>query len=172
MQKVTDLYPPEIARHKLENHFTGNIVILDLIQKMNKTSLCTFAALCEGNVVTTSGYNIMADLCVNRASAVAHSLKQKCLPISAKTISTKADVGGAVKQAAFFIDGVDLEKLKSEPEKVIKECERNLNSQKRTNAQKEMSRLYKEFGEAGVLTLLRNVVGANDIPPSEEQQAS
>jgi hypothetical protein len=34
-----------------------------------------------------------------------------------------------------------------------------------------MSRLYKEFGEAGVLTLLRNVVGANDIP-SEEQQAS
>jgi hypothetical protein len=66
MQKVTDLYPPEIARHKLENHFTDNIVILDLIQKMNKTSL--FAALCEGNVVTTSGYNIMADLCVNRAS--------------------------------------------------------------------------------------------------------
>ncbi|HCC0890301.1 TPA: hypothetical protein M4K80_003888 [Salmonella enterica] len=172
MQKVTDLYPPEIARHKLENHFTDNIVILDLIQKMNKTSLCTFAALCEGNVVTTSGYNIMADLCVNRASAVAHSLKQKCLPISAKTILTKADVGGAVKQATFFIDSVDLEKLKSEPEKVIKECERNLNSQKRTNAQKEMSRLYKEFGEAGVLTLLRNVVGANDIPPSEEQQAS
>lgn len=172
MQKVTDLYPPEIARHKLEVHFTGNIVILELIQKMNKTSLCTFAALCDGNVVTTSGYNIMADLCVNRASAVAHSLKQKCLPISSRTISTKADVGGAVKQAAFFIDNVDLERLKSEPEKVIKECERNLNSQKRTNAQKEMSRLYKEFGEAGVLKLLSNVVGANDAPLSGKQQAS
>ncbi len=49
---------------------------------VNKTSLCTFAALCDGNVVTTSGYNIMADLCVNRASAVAHSLKQKYLPVT------------------------------------------------------------------------------------------
>ncbi|RZB11361.1 hypothetical protein EVY01_04595 [Escherichia coli] len=57
MQKVTDLYPPEIARHKLQNHFAGNTVMLELIQKLNKTSLCTFAALCDGNVVTTSGYN-------------------------------------------------------------------------------------------------------------------
>ncbi|HEE9886604.1 TPA: hypothetical protein R8G26_005206, partial [Citrobacter braakii] len=56
MQKVTDLYPPEIARHKLQNHFAGNTVMLELIQKLNKTSLCTFAALCDGNVVTTSGY--------------------------------------------------------------------------------------------------------------------
>ncbi|MBJ5256744.1 hypothetical protein JGF93_23145, partial [Salmonella enterica subsp. enterica serovar Mbandaka] len=116
MQKVTDLYPPEIARHKLQKHFADNTVMLELIQKLNKTSLCTFAALCDGNVVTTSGYNIMADLCVNRASAVAHSLKQKFLPVTAKTISTKADVGGAVKQAAFYIDEVDLERLKSEPE--------------------------------------------------------
>ncbi|MBJ3741190.1 hypothetical protein JGD00_25415, partial [Salmonella enterica subsp. enterica serovar Typhimurium] len=118
MQKVTDLYPPEIARHKLQKHFADNTVMLELIQKLNKTSLCTFAALCDGNVVTTSGYNIMADLCVNRASAVAHSLKQKFLPVTARTISTKADVGGAVKQAAFYIDEVDLERLKSEPEKM------------------------------------------------------
>ncbi|MBJ4981169.1 hypothetical protein JGG16_24440 [Salmonella enterica subsp. enterica serovar London] len=113
----------------------------------------------------------MADLCVNRASAVAHSLKQKFLPVTARTISTKADVGGAVKQAAFYIDEVDLERLKSEPEKMMKECERNLNSQKRTNAQKEMSRLYKEFGEDGILALLRNVAGANGTPPTGGQPA-
>ncbi|MGQ6063188.1 hypothetical protein ACUNHI_27555, partial [Serratia sp. IR-2025] len=95
MQKVTDLYPPEIASHNLHNHFAGNEVMLELIKKLNKTSLCTFAALCDGNVVTTSGYNIMADLCVNRASAVAHSLKQKYLPVTARTISTKE---GANKQ--------------------------------------------------------------------------
>lgn len=171
MQKVTDLYLPEIARHKLQKHFADNAVMLELIQKLNKTSLCTFAALCDGNVVTTSGYNIMADLCVNRASAVAHSLKQKFLPVTARTISTKADVGGAVKQAAFYIDKVDLERLKSEPEKMMKECERNLNSQKRTNAQKEMSRLYKEFGEDGILALLRNVAGANGTPPTGGQPA-
>lgn len=172
MQKITDLYPPEIASHKLQNHFSGNTVMLELIQKMNKTSLCTFAALCDGNVVTTSGYNIAADLCVNRASAVIHSLKQKHLPIATRTISTKADVGGAVKQAAFYIDEVDLERLKSESEKMMKECERNLNSQKRTNAQKDMSRLYKEFGEDGILALLRNVVGANGTPPPSGQPAS
>lgn len=172
MQKVTDLYPPEIAHHKLQNRFSGNTVMLELIQKLNKTSLCTFAALCDGNVVTTSGYNIMADLCVNRASAVAHSLKQKYLPITTRTVSTKADVGGAVKQAAFFIDENDLERLKSEPEKVMKECERNLNSQKRTNAQKEMSRLYKDFGEDGILALLSNVRGTNGTPPPSGQPAS
>ncbi|RSB58477.1 hypothetical protein EGT71_23055 [Atlantibacter subterranea] len=172
MQKVTDLYPPEIAAHKLQNHFSGNTVMLELIQKLNKTSLCTFAALCDGNVVTTSGYNIMADLCVNRASAVAHSLKQKYLPITTRTVSTKADVGGAVKQAAFFIDENDLERLKSEPEKVMKECERNLNRQKQTNAQKEMSRLYKDFGEDGILALLSNVRGTNGTPPPSGQPAS
>lgn len=172
MQKVTDLYPPEIASHNLHNHFAGNEVMLELIKKLNKTSLCTFAALCDGNVVTTSGYNIMADLCVNRASAVAHSLKQKYLPVTARTISTKADVGGAVKQVAFYLDESDLARLKSEPEKMMKECERNLNSQKRSNAQKEMIRLYKEFGESGVLELLRNVSGANDSPPSDEKKVS
>ena len=172
MQKVTDLYPPEIARYKLQNLFSGNTVMLELIQKLNKTSLCTFAALCDGNVVTTSGYNITADLCVNRASAVAHSLKQKYLPVTARTISTKADVGGAVKQAAFCIDEDDLARLKSEPEKMMKECERNLNSQKRTNAQKEMSRLYKEFGEDGILALLRNVARSNGTPPPGAHPAS
>lgn len=172
MQKVTDLYPPEIALHKLQNHFAGNTVMLELIQKLNKTSVCTFAALCDGNVVTTSGYNIMADLCVNRASAVAHSLKQRYLPVMTKTVSTKADVGGAVKQAAFYIDDIDLKRLKSEPEKMMKECERNLNSQKRTNAQKDMSRLYKEFGEDGILALLRNVVGAKGTLPPSGQPAS
>lgn len=172
MQKVTDLYPPEIASHKLQNHFYGNTVMLELIQKLNKTSLCTFAALCDGNVITTSGYNIMADLCVNRASAVAHSLKQKYLPVMARTIPTKADVGGPAKQAAFYIDEIDLERLKSDPEKMMKECERNLNSQKRTNAQKDMSRLYKEFGEDGILTLLRNAAGASGKLPPSEQPAS
>ncbi len=48
---------------------------------------------------------------------------------------------------------------------MMKECERNLNSQKRTNAQKEMSRLYKEFGEDGILALLRNVAQSNGTPP-------
>lgn len=172
MQKVTDLYPPEISRHKLEKLFSGNPVVLELIPKLNKTSLCTFAALCEGNVVTTSGYNIMADLCVNRASAVAYYLKKKLLPVSVKNISTEADVGGAATQAAFFVEPVDLERLKSEPENVMKECEKNWNSQKRSNAQKDMSRLYKEYGEDGVLELLRNTVGANDSPPSDSQKAS
>lgn len=76
--------------------------MLELIQKLNKTSLCTFAALCDGNVVTTSGYNITADLCVNRASAVAHSLKK----ISAgygQNDWTKADVGGAVQSRPLSV---------------------------------------------------------------------
>ncbi|SSL75344.1 Uncharacterised protein [Klebsiella pneumoniae] len=55
---------------------------------------------------------------------------------------------------------------------MMKECERNLNSQKRTNAQKEMSRLYKEFGEDGILALLRNVAQSNGTPPPGAHPAS
>ncbi|NDJ55826.1 hypothetical protein GWD52_02200 [Enterobacteriaceae bacterium 4M9] len=172
MEKVSEKYPTEIARHKLQNHFSGNTIMLDLIQKMHRSTLCTFAALCEGNTVTTTGYNIPADLCVNRASAVIHALKQKNLPISTRPVPTDADVGGKVNQAAFFIDETDLEKLKSETEKVMKACEKERNSQKKTNAHKEMSRLYKEFGEAGVLALLHATKGSNQAPPSGQQPAS
>jgi hypothetical protein len=157
MQKVTELYPPEISKRKLENLFSGNQVMLDAIRGMSKSNMCVFAALCDGHVVTTTGYSITADLCVNRASAVTHSLKKKHLPISSMGVSTKADVGGAVKQAAFFVSEDDLARLKTEPEKIMKECERDLNSKKRSSAQKDMIRLYKEFGEEGVLALLRNV---------------
>lgn len=157
MQKVTDIYSPEIARHSLEKHFSDIPAVQEKIQKLHKTSLCMLAALCDGNVVTTSGYNISADLCVNRASAVAHSLKLKLFPVSAKAISTRADVGGEVRQAAFYIDEADLEMLKADPEKIMKECEQNLNGQKRTNAQKDMTRLYREFGEEGVMELLHHV---------------
>lgn len=102
MQKVTELYPPKISKYKLEKLFSGNQVMLAAIRGMSKSNMCVFAALCDGHVVTTTGYNIPADLCVNRASAVTHALKQKYLPISSRGVSTKADVGGVVKQAAFF----------------------------------------------------------------------
>jgi len=157
MQKVTDLYSPEVARHTLEKHFENTPVVMDKINRLHKTSLCMLAALCDGNVVTTSGYNISADLCVNRASAVAHSLKLKLFPVSARAVCTRADVGGEVRQAAFYIDDADLEMLKDDPEKLMKQCENNLNGQKRTNAQKDMTRLYREFGEEGVMALLHHV---------------
>jgi len=165
MQKVTDIYSPEIARHTLEKHFSATPAVLETIGKMHKTSLCMLAALCDGNVVTTSGYEIAADLCVNRASAVAHSLKLKLFPISTRAVSTRADVGGEVRQAAFYIENADLEMLKAKPEKVMKECEKNLNGQKRTNAQKDMTRLYREFGEDGVMELLHHVANMN-LPPA------
>lgn len=49
--------------------------------------------------------------------------------------------------------------MKNEPEKIMKECERSMNSKKRSSAQKDMIRLYKEFGEEGVLALLKDVSG-------------
>lgn len=172
MKKVTDLYPPEIARNKLEKHFSGTPEVLELIRTLGKTDLCTFAALCDGHVVTTIGYDIPVDLAVKRASAVALSLKKRHLPIQSKSISAKADVGGAVYQAAFYIDKTDLVNLKAEPSKVMKACEKLLNSKKQTNAQKEMRRLVSEFGEEGVLALLRSVASANDVPTSDGKEAS
>lgn len=169
MKKVTDLYPPEIARNTLENHFGEAPEVLEVVQTLGKTDLCTLAALCDGYVVTTIGYEIPVDLAVKRASAVALSLKQRHLPVQARSYSAKADVGGAVKQVAFYIDKNDLADLKSDPSRVMKACEKQLNSKKQTNAQKEIRRLLSEFGEAGVLELLRRVVSANDAPPPDDK---
>ncbi|RYC48136.1 hypothetical protein DEH81_07250 [Pectobacterium zantedeschiae] len=166
MRKVTDDYSPEIARHKLDLRFQDNEPMSELIRGMKRTDLCALAALCDGKTLTTSGYNIDADYSVNRASAVAHSLKQYLLPISAKSLPAKADVGGISHQSAFFITKEDLSRLEKDTESVFEVCRKSLLVQKESSAQKEMKRLYKEFGEEGVLNFLRSV--ANDSSPDNQ----
>ena len=100
MNKVSDVYTPEVSRHKLSVRFGDNLPMIEAIRHMNNSNLCVFAALCDGHTVTTTGYDIPADFWVNRASAVACSLKQLYLPIETQTIQTKADVGGTTKEGA------------------------------------------------------------------------
>jgi hypothetical protein len=165
MNKVTELYPPEIAKHKLSDHFSENVLMLEMINHMGKSDLCVFAALCDGKTITTTGYEIDADLSVKRASAVIHSLKQKNLPISTNTIPTQSDVGGTTKQSVFFISDDDLRCMKSNPEKVMKKCEKLQVQQKRSHAQKDVARLCREFGKDGVLKLLNQVAANDQMPP-------
>jgi len=145
--------------------------MIDVISHMNNSSVCVFAALCDGYTVTTTGYEIHADFWVNRASAVACSLKQLFLPVETQTIQTKADVGGTTKQSVFYMSDISVQRLEAEPEKIMSECEKTQGAQKKSCAQKDMARLYKTFGEEGVLELLRNACSANDTPPTGEQKA-
>lgn len=89
------------------------------IKRLQKSSLCLFAALCDGKTMTTTGYEINADFSVKRASAAIHSLKLKNLPISTNSVLTGSDVGGTTNQAVFYISKDDLHSLKSDPEKII-----------------------------------------------------
>jgi hypothetical protein len=171
MNKVSDVYTPEVSRHKLSVRFGDNLPVIEVIRHMNNSNLCVFAALCDGHTVTTTGYDIPADFWVNRASAVACSLKQLYLPIETQTIQTKADVGGTTKQSVFYMSDISIQRLETEPEKIMSECEKLQGVQKKSCAQKDMARLYKSFGEEGVLELLRNACSANDAPPSGEQKA-
>jgi len=79
MEKVTDQYSPEIAQHKLSAYFSGNLIMFRVTKRLQKSSLCVFAALCDGKTITTTGYEVDADFSVKRASAVIHSLKLKNL---------------------------------------------------------------------------------------------
>lgn len=171
MMKVSDVYTPELSRQKLSMRFSDNLPMIEVIRRMNNSNLCVFAALCDGLTVTTTGYDIHADFWVNRASAVACSLKQLFLPIETQTIQTKADVGGTTKQSIFYMSDISIQRLETEPEKIISECEKLQGVQKKSCAQKDMARLYKTFGEEGVLELLRNASSANDTPPAGEQKA-
>ncbi|MCM7084154.1 hypothetical protein ACOY6A_23450, partial [Enterobacter roggenkampii] len=75
------------------------------------------------------------------------------------------------KQSVFYMSDISIQRLETEPEKIMSECEKLQGVQKKSCAQKDMARLYKSFGEEGVLELLRNACSANDAPPSGEQKA-
>lgn len=165
MEKVTDQYSPEIARHKLSAYFSGNLIMLDVIKRLQKSSLCVFAALCDGKTITTTGYEIDADFSVKRASAVIHSLKLKNLPISTNSVSTDSDVGGTTNQAFFFISKDDLHSLKSDPEKTMRKCAKLHAQHKRSHAQRDIARLCNEFGKETILKLLNQTAAGTKMPP-------
>ncbi|EPC5062805.1 hypothetical protein ACRZZB_001510 [Klebsiella oxytoca] len=165
MEKVTDQYSPEIARHKLNAYFSGNFIMLDVIKRLQKSSLCVFAALCDGKTITTAGYEINADFSVKRASAVIHSLKLKNLPVSTNSVSTGSDVGGITNQAVFFISKEDLHSLKSEPEEIMRKCARLHAQHKRSHAQRDIARLCKEFGKEAILKLVNQAAANPKMPP-------
>ncbi|MGC1068714.1 hypothetical protein WKH16_22505 [Pantoea agglomerans] len=160
-RKVTDDYAPEQARIKLTSFFENHPSALETVQSLNRTQTCVLAALLDSKSVTTSGYTIPADYGVKRASAVIHSLeKEYSFPISSRRVETESDVGNRTKQSLFFITPEDQERLKAEPETVFKERHDSACRKKESQAQKEMKRLVKEYGEDGVLELLKRA--AND----------
>lgn len=160
-RKVTDDYAPEQARIKLASFFDGHPSALEAIQCLNRTQACVLAALLDSKSITTSGYTIPADYGVKRASAVIHSLeKEYSFPISSRRVETESDVGNKTMQSLFFITLEDQERLKNEPEAVFKERYDSACRKKESQAQKEMRRLVKEYGEEAVLELLKKA--AND----------
>lgn len=160
-RKVTDDYAPEQARIKLATFFDGHPSALEAVQCLNRTQACVLAALLDSKSITTSGYTIPADYGVKRASAVIHSLeKEYSFPISSRRVETESDVGNKTMQSLFFITLEDQERLKTEPEVVFKERYDSACRKKESQAQKEMRRLVKEYGEEAVLELLKKA--AND----------
>ncbi|MDY0900329.1 hypothetical protein [Pantoea agglomerans] len=160
-RKVTDDYAPEQARIKLASFFEGHPSALEAVQRLNRTQACVLAALLDSKSITTSGYTIPADYGVKRASAVIHSLeKEYSFPISSRRVETESDVGNKTMQSLFFITLEDQERLKTEPEVVFKERYDSACRKKESQAQKEMRRLVKEYGEKAVLELLKKA--AND----------
>ncbi|EKT64688.1 hypothetical protein [Providencia alcalifaciens] len=162
MRKVTDVYSPELAKEILGKHFSNNIEMINIINRLKKSGLCVLAALCEGRTVTTTGYDIDADFCVNRASAVIHALKQKGISIKTHKILTTADVGGMTQQASFSLDEQTLEALKKHPKKTLAECKKELLKHKKLSALKVLTRLCKTYGENEVHRMLHYASTGNN----------
>lgn len=171
MIKLTDNYQPDVAKSRLIERFKNTPSVLEVIRKLHKAPLCSLAAMCDGYVLTTSGNNVNADYCINRASAIIHDLKQFNIPISTATHNVLSDVGGVATQAVFFISNGDLEMLENDPEMIMQQCAGHIRELKQTQAQKEINRLYKEYGEKGIWKFVRNAC-ANDSPPDSDEDAS
>lgn len=90
-----------------------------------------------------------------------HSLeKEYSFPISSRRVETESDVGNRTKQSLFFITQEDQIRLKADPDLVFKERHDSACLKRESQAQKDIRRLFKEYGESGVLELLKKV--AND----------
>lgn len=160
-RKITDDYSPELARQKVTTFFESHPEIAKSTNELSDTKVCVLAALFDGKSITTSGYSIPSDYGVKRASAVAHALEKiHNFPISHSLVDTESDVGKMTKQARFNMTETDREKLQKDPEIVFKEKHEQTCKTRETQAQKEMKRLVKEYGENGVLELLKRA--AND----------
>ncbi|MFH2379677.1 hypothetical protein ABK675_23055 [Hafnia paralvei] len=161
LRKVTDDYAPELARQKVATFFEDHPDMVQSINELSSTKVCVLAAMLDEKSITTSGYTIPADYGVKRASAVAHALdKIHSFPISNRLVETESEVGKMTKQSLFYISHEDIEKLKQDPQSVFKERHENACRTRESQAQKEMKRLVKEYGQDGVLELLKNA--AND----------
>ncbi|CNF23465.1 hypothetical protein OU500_003353 [Yersinia enterocolitica] len=166
-RKVTDDYAPDQARQKLTTFFENHPAALETVQTLNRTQVCVLAALLDDKSITTSGYTIPADYGVKRASAVIHALdKEYSFPISSRRVETESDVGNRTKQSLFFITQEDQERLQAEPEVVFKERHDNACRKKESQAQKEIKRLVKEYGEDGVRELLERAANDEAAPDS------
>ncbi|EOZ3196028.1 TPA: hypothetical protein PXJ35_004447 [Yersinia enterocolitica] len=167
MRKLSDDYSSEVALKKLNSRFESSNAVASTIKKLTEKELCTLAALCDGNTITTMGYNITADYGVNRASAVVHSLKEKCsIPIASVSVNTISDVNNATKQSKFFITSEDLDRLSTDPDMVLRNFQRESLLRKETLAQKEIKRLLRDYGKDGILALIEHA--ANDDNASDK----
>ncbi len=96
-----------------------------------------------------------------------HALdKEYSFPISSRRVETESDVGNRTKQSLFFITQEDQERLQIEPEVVFKERHDNACRKKESQAQKEIKRLVKEYGEDGVRELLERAANDEAAPDS------
>lgn len=166
-RKITEDYSPELARQKVISFFESHPKVAKSTNELSDTKVCVLAALLDGKSITTSGYSIPSDYGVKRASAVAHALEKiHNFPISHSLVDTESDVGKMTKQARFHMTESDREKLQRDPDCVFKEMYAKACKTRETQAQKEMKRLLKEYGEDGVLELLKRA--ANDESGSKD----
>jgi len=168
MRKVTDDYTPEKAHDELIAFFHPHSDAVDVINSLTRTESCVLAALLlDSKSLTTSGYTIPADCCVNRASAVVHSLEKKhFFPISSRKVETESDVGNKTQQSLFFITKEDQARLKDDPLTVFNQCHENAVAKKESQAQRDLRRLVREYGEEGVFNMIKRV--ANDAEDSDK----
>lgn len=156
-KKLMEFYTPIKAHQLLKNNFSTNPVVTEIINKMSRTHRCVFAALCDGQTITTNGYSIPADYSVNRAPAIAHALRELNLPIESKYAPAISDTGGVTRQSIFYMRRTMILRLHTEPSKVITECSNQRAEKKWNQAKGDIERLYREFGKAVLLKMIEDV---------------
>lgn len=155
---LQDYYTHLKTTELLEDRFGKVPVMMGVIAKMGEMDKRLFAAFCDGLKVTTTGYEVPADIYIHRASAPINALRLFGFPIENKFVKTLSNLGKPTRVSVFYMEQSVISGLVKNPKKIIAAGKEQLALNKLKRNEIRIKNIYKEYGADETIKLVRRVI--------------
>lgn len=155
---LQDYYTNLKTTELLEERFGRSPIVMNIIDAMGEMDKRLFAAFCDGLKVTTTGYNVPADIYIHRASAPINAIRSFCIPVESKFVKTISNLGKSTRVTVFYMESSAIAELMKNPKKVIDACREQLRLNKLKRNEIRIKNIYKEYGSDETIKLVHRVI--------------